>query len=61
MLAITNREVWLLMFLEADEEDLIWRGLGTSVLKDYSDPENMQKAANEFVSKVLKDFPPTKK
>ena len=47
--------------LEAKEEDLVWRGLGTSVIKDYSDPESMQEAVNEFVSRVLKDFPPTKK
>jgi len=47
--------------VEAKEEDLVWRGLGTSVLKEYSDPESMQKAANEFVSRVLIDFPPTDK
>jgi len=46
--------------VETKEEDLIWRGLGTSVVKDYSDPESMQDAANEFVARVLKDFPPMK-
>lgn len=47
--------------VDTKDDDLIWRGLGTSVIKDYADPESLQKAVNEYVSRVLKDFPPPKK
>jgi len=44
--------------VDAKSDELIWRGLGTCVIKDCSDTENLQKVANLFVSKVLSDFPP---
>lgn len=37
---------------------LIWRGLGTSIVHKYSDPEKMDKAVNECVGKILDQFPP---
>jgi len=45
--------------VDAKVNELIWRGLGTCVLRDNCDPENLQKAANKYVAKVLDDFPPT--
>jgi hypothetical protein len=44
--------------VDAQSDELIWRGLGTCILKDHCDPEDMQKAAKKYVAKVLSDFPP---
>ena len=44
--------------VDAKSDELIWRGLGTCVLKDHCDPEDLQKAAKKYVAKVLSDFPP---
>jgi hypothetical protein len=47
--------------VDAKANELIWRGLGTCVLRDNCDPENLQKAANKYVAKVLDEFPPNQK
>ncbi len=39
-------------------QELIWRGLGTSIVHKYSDPEKMEKAVNEYVGEILDRFPP---
>ncbi len=38
--------------------ELIWRGLGTSIVHKYSDPGKMEKAVNEYVGEILDRFPP---
>jgi hypothetical protein len=41
-----------------DEKELAWRGMGTSTLREYSDPEAMQARIDNIVSQVLMRFPP---
>ncbi len=38
--------------------ELIWRGLGTSIIHKYSNREKMEKAINEYVGEILDRFPP---
>ena len=41
-------------------KELVWRGIGTGVLRDYSDNEKRQQATDETIMKIMKDFPPQK-
>lgn len=44
-----------------DSKELAWRGMGTSILKDYSDREDMQKDLDTMVAKIMADYPPVSK
>lgn len=39
-------------------KELIWRGIGTGIVKEYTDREKMQKAIDEYVHEILNQFPP---
>jgi len=41
-------------------KELAWRGMGTSILKDYSDSEEMQKDLDVMVAKIMADYPPAR-
>jgi hypothetical protein len=43
---------------DAKTKEFIWRGIGTKVLREYSNQEDRKKALDEIVSKILEDFPP---
>lgn len=43
-----------------ENKELAWRGMGTSILNDYSDPEKVTEVINNWVAKILAQFPPTK-
>jgi len=40
------------------KKELIWRGLGTGVVQNYSDHEKLQASIDEYVRKILNNFPP---
>jgi hypothetical protein len=44
--------------VDASRNELVWRGLGTRIVRDYTDPEKMQQVIDETVTKVLASFPP---
>jgi len=46
--------------IDAKAKELVWRGMGTGIVKAYSKPEKMQKAMDEDVTKILSAFPPGK-
>ena len=41
-----------------EDKELIWRGVATGVVRDYSDPEDAQAFVDDVVTKVLAEFPP---
>ncbi|WP_297332064.1 DUF4136 domain-containing protein [Flavobacterium sp.] len=45
--------------IDAAKKDLVWQGIGTGVLT--LDREKKQERINEFVTKILKEYPPLKK
>jgi hypothetical protein len=44
--------------VDARERELVWRGVGTGIVREYSSGEKTQKALDEVVAEILKDFPP---
>jgi hypothetical protein len=47
--------------IHADNNDLMWRGIGTRRVSQHSDPEKRTKHINETVAKILTQFPPQAK
>jgi Domain of unknown function (DUF4136) len=45
-------------FVRDDDKELAWRGMGTSTLRGYSDPEAMQAKIDNVVNQILMRFPP---
>ena len=41
-----------------DNKELMWRGLGSGVVREYSDPEDAQAFIDDVVNRILADFPP---
>jgi hypothetical protein len=44
--------------IDADANELVWRGLGTKVVHSYADPAKAQDAIDKTVAKILAKFPP---
>jgi hypothetical protein len=44
--------------LDQRKGELIWRGLATGALKSYDSNEEMTRAIQEYVNRILKKFPP---
>jgi len=44
--------------VDAKEKELVWRGTGTGIVKEYSKPEKMQEDIDRDVTKILAAFPP---
>ncbi len=42
------------------KKELIWRGLGTSIVQHHTDQEKQQAAVDKYVQKILDHFPPGK-
>ncbi len=40
---------------------MVWRGMGTGIVKDYSNPEDQNENVKKYVTKILAEFPPKKK
>lgn len=47
-------------FVDAEKKELVWRGLGTGIVRGYSDPEDRQKTTDEVALKILQQYPPKK-
>jgi hypothetical protein len=45
-------------FVDNKKDELIWRGIGTAVLKDRGTPDERKQFINEAVSKILDQYPP---
>lgn len=41
------------------KDELIWRGVGSAVVKDRGTPEERQQFIDDAVAKILSEFPPT--
>jgi hypothetical protein len=42
-------------------EQLVWRGTGTTRIREEKDPEKRTQKVNDAVDKILAQFPPRKK
>jgi hypothetical protein len=42
----------------AGKDELIWRGMGTGVVRQYDSPEDMQQSVDQYVNEILAGFPP---
>ncbi len=46
--------------IDAGTRDMVWRGVATKIVREYSSPEDMQKDIDEAVERVLAKFPPVR-
>ena len=44
--------------VDASRNELVWRGLGTRIVRDYNDPQKMQEVIDDTVTRILASFPP---
>lgn len=44
--------------VDRKNKELAWRGIGTGVVKEYNNPDKMQKDLDAAVAKILDNFPP---
>ena len=51
----------VLDIINVETKELIWRGIGTGVVHEYSNPEKRRQAIDSTVSTILKNFPPQPK
>ena len=51
----------LIYLLDGFNEDLLWRGIGTTRVDQHTEPEEAVKYINEVVEKILSQFPPQTK
>jgi hypothetical protein len=45
-------------FVDVGTKELAWRGLGTAIVKGYSNPEDAQKNIDKIVDRIMAGFPP---
>jgi hypothetical protein len=43
-----------------ENKELAWRGMGSSMLEDYDDQEKVTQYINNWVGKIMAEFPPKK-
>lgn len=48
----------LIDLIDVELKELVWRGSGTGIVKEYSDQQEMQEAIDGVVAKIMNDFPP---
>jgi hypothetical protein len=46
-------------FVDSKKKELVWRGLGTKVIQQYSDPDERMEAIRHVVEKILAQYPPS--
>jgi hypothetical protein len=44
--------------VDREEKELSWRSMASDVIRDYSDPQELQEEINYVVTAMLDDFPP---
>jgi len=47
--------------IDASNDDLLWRGTGTTLVDQHAKPEEVTKGVNAAVKKILSQFPPLPK
>jgi len=50
----------ILDFVDAQSNELVWRGVARGILEDKPTPEKQEEKINTAVEKMLKDYPPSK-
>jgi hypothetical protein len=45
-------------FVDVENREMAWRGMGTGIMKQYSSPEDAQKNLDKVVDRILEGFPP---
>ena len=53
-----DQGILIIDIIDATNDNLMWRGTGTSRVSQHSSPENKTKNINETVEKILEQFPP---
>lgn len=48
----------LIDLIDVELKELVWRGSGTGIVKEYSNQQEMQEAIDGVVAKIMNDFPP---
>jgi len=43
---------------QAESNELIWRGTGTTIVRKYDDPQKMQQVIDSYVAEIMTHFPP---
>ena len=46
--------------VDMPEKEMVWRGMGTGIVQEYSDIEDKQAQIDLYVGKILDGFPPEK-
>jgi hypothetical protein len=44
--------------VDREEKELSWRGMASDVIRNYSDPQDLQNEIDYVVKAILEDFPP---
>jgi hypothetical protein len=52
---------FILDLIDADADQLVWRGIAEGVLEEFPSPEQMERAANDLVKRLLAEYPPPQK
>jgi len=47
-------------FVDNEKDQLVWRGIGTTVLQNQGTPEEREQFINDAVAKILDQYPPAK-
>lgn len=47
-------------FVDNEKDELVWRGAGTGIVKNYSNPEEREIVVRDYVTKIMANFPPQK-
>ena len=50
----------VLDIVDMPEKEMVWRGYGSGIVKQYSDEEDRRAQIDLYVGKILNDFPPGK-
>jgi hypothetical protein len=53
-----NEGTLVIDIVDSRKKELIWRGLGSSIVQSYKDPEKQQAAIDKYVQEILDHFPP---
>ena len=53
-----KRGALIIDFVDNKKDELVWRGIGTAVLKDRGTPDERKQFINEAVAKILDQYPP---
>ena len=44
--------------VDAEKKEMVWRGMGTGIVKRYKNPEDAQRNIDKIVDRIMQGFPP---